>query len=133
MPQFDANARSRISKTVRRDERALRNPTGPRGRYTDTRSPLRAFELLEALTQWSGDIVQAAVKTWNPALNGGNGGYSVDCGNIIYVADYNEVGHTAGVGGFGMAEMHGRENEPRWVGVIIDLCCPDDEQGVCGV
>ena len=129
--QFDSNAMGRVSKTVRRDERALRNARGHRARYTDTRSPLAMFELLEALDQFSGDVVQAARKTWDPSANGGDGGYTVDCTDVIYVADYNAVGHTAGIGGFGVAEMHGRQNEPQWVGVIIDLCCPGDEQGVC--
>ena len=129
--QFDSNAMGRVSKTVRRSERAVRNPQTDRARYTDTRSPLRMFELLEDLVQWSGDVVQAAVKTWDPSAKGGDGGYTVNCNDIIYVADYNGVGHTAGIGGFGVAEMHGRQNEPQWVGTIIDLCCPGDEQGIC--
>lgn len=92
---------------------------------------LQMFELLESLNQFSGDIVLAARKFWNPSADSGNGGYIVDCDDTFYVADYNEVGHTAGAGGFGTAEMHVRDNAPTEVGVILDLCCPGDEQGSC--
>lgn len=95
--------------------------------------PLVKFELLEDLAQWSGDVVRAARKTWDPSADGGDGGYTVDCDDVIYVADYNEVGHNADAGGYGVAEMHERDNEPKWVGTIIDLCCPGDEQGNCGL
>lgn len=131
MPQFDAKSAGRISRTVRRDERGLRNIRSRRGRYTDKRAPLVKFELLEELIQWSGDVVTAARKTWDPSADGGDGGYTVDCEDVIYVADYNKVGYNADEGGFGVAEMHARENEPQWVGTIIDLCCPGDEQGTC--
>lgn len=131
MPQFDDQSTRRIAKSVRYTERQVRNDRTRRGRYTDKRAPLVKFELLEALDQWSGDVVEAARKTWDPSADGGDGGYTVDCNDTLYVADYNDVGHTAGVGGFGVAEMHARANEPQWVGTIIDLCCPGDEQGEC--
>ncbi len=89
------------------------------------------FELLEELTQFSGDIVDAARKTWDPTANGGDGGFTVDCDDIIKVGDLNEVGHFAGVNGFGRGIMEERENAPYWVCVIDDLCCPGDEQGEC--
>lgn len=130
MPQFDRKSTERISKTVRREERRLRNIRARRARYTDKRQKLVMFELLQALTQWSGDVVQAARKTWDPSADGGAGGYTVDCSDIIYVADFNKVGHNAGVNGFGAAEMHARA-DGTWVGTIIDLCCPGDEQGTC--
>jgi hypothetical protein len=88
------------------------------------------FELLEDLGQWSGDTVEAARKTWDPEANDGEGGYSVECDDIIYVGDFNEVGHTAGEGGYGTAIMHAREDGVL-VGTIIDLCCPGDEMGTC--
>ena len=90
------------------------------------------FELLEELVQWSGDIVNAARKTWDPTANSGDGGFTVDCDDIIKVGDLNEVGHNAGVNGFGRGVMHERKNDPYWVCVIDDLCCPGDEQGECG-
>lgn len=132
MPQFDQQSNRRISKTVRGWERRKRNERARRARYTDKRAPMVEFELLEDLDQWSGAVVRAARRKWDPSANGGNGGYFVDCDDIIYVADYNEVGHNASAGGYGMAQMRGRDNEPRWVGVIFDLCCPGDEQGECG-
>ena len=133
MPQFDAQSAKRIAKTVRYTERRLRNVSWHRARYTDNRPTLVMFELLENLAQWAPLTapVMAARKTWDPTVNGGDGGYTVDCADIIYVADFNRVGHTANKGGFGAAEMHARVNEPQWVGVIIDLCCPGEEQGAC--
>lgn len=133
MPGFDRQSAKRISRTVRRDERAIRGGPSHRARYTNPRNTLVFFELLEELEQWSTDPVRAARKTWDPSANSGKGGFEVDCEDIVYVGDYNEVGHNAGIGGFGAAEMHGRDNEPEWVGVIIDLCCPDDEQGECEI
>lgn len=132
MPEFDHQSARRISTTVRREERRVRGRQGPRQRWAGKRAPMVEFELLEALNQWSGDIVLAARKLWVPSLNSGDGGYTVDCDDVFYVADFNEVGHNAGVGGFGMAQMRGRDNEPRWVGVIFDLCCLGDEMGGCG-
>lgn len=89
------------------------------------------FELLEELVQWSGDVVRAARKTWDPSADGGKGGLIADCENVIYVGDYNKEGHNADVGGFGKCYMRQRVNSPKWVGVIYDLCCPGDEKGVC--
>lgn len=132
MPGFDKQSAERIAATVKSYESRLRNPRGHRARYAHKRMTLVKFELLEALTQWSGDIVQAARKTWDPTAADGNGGYTVDCDDIVYVADFNEVGHNAGVGGYGAAEMHARQNSPQWVGTIVDLCCPGEEQGSCG-
>ena len=92
------------------------------------------FELRAELVQWSGDIVDAARKTWDPTADGGKGGYTVpDCADTIKVGDLNEIGHNAGVEGYGSGIMHERENEPYWVCVIDDLCCPGDEQGSCDV
>lgn len=133
MADFDTQSIRRVSSTVRGWERRLHNERARQPRFRNKRAPLVEFELLEALAQFSGDIVLAARKLWVPSLNGGDGGFTVDCADTFFVADFNEVGHTAGVGGFGMAQMRGRTSEPRWVGVIFDLCCPGDEQGVCGV
>lgn len=93
--------------------------------------PYVAFELLAPLAQWTGGIVNAARKTWDPTAAGGEGGYTVDCADIIKVGDLNKVGHNAGVGGFGFGIMRERENAPYWVCVIIDLCCLGDEKGEC--
>lgn len=131
MAEFDDQSARRISTTVRREERRVRNQRGRRQRFANKRAPLVKFELLQDLDQWSGDVVQAARKTWDPSADDGNGGYVVDCNDIVFVADYNQVGHTAAAGGFGAAEMHARDNGPKWVGTIIDLCCPGDEKGVC--
>lgn len=130
MPQFDKKSAERISKTVRRDERGRRNGRGHRARYTDKRAPLVKFELLEDLVQWSGETVEAARKSWDPSADSGKGGYTVDCDDVVLVADFNEVGHEADVGAFGAAEMHARA-DGTWVGTIIDLCCRGDEQGSC--
>lgn len=127
---FDGQSQRRISRTVLDTESRRKNARSRRGRWGSKRSPLVMFELLEALTQFSGDVVQAARKTWDPRANSGAGGYTVDCSDIILVGDFNETGHAAGKNGFGVAEMHGRE-DGTLVGVIIDLCCPDDEQGSC--
>lgn len=90
------------------------------------------FELLQELVQWNGpNVVNAARKTWDPSANEGKGGYTVDCDDVVLVADFNEVGHTAGDGGFGVAVMQRREDGTP-VGTIIDLCCPTEEQGGCG-
>jgi len=86
------------------------------------------FMLMENLEQFSGDKVKAAIKVWNPS---GDGGYDYDCDNYIYVADRNEVGHEANVGGFGMCKMMPIENDPGVIGVIFDLCCRGDEMGAC--
>ena len=96
----------------------------------DDSSEIVMFELLEDLGQWSGDTVEAARKTWDPSANDGDGGYTVDCTDIIYVGDFNEVGHVAGDGGNGACIMHPREDGTE-VGTIIDLCCPGDETGTC--
>ncbi len=130
MPQFDTKSAGRISKTVQREERRLRNLPSRRARYTDKHPQLLKFELLQALDKFSGDVVQAARKTWSPSADSGAGGYTVDCDDIVLVADFNETGWEAGVGGFGAAEMHARE-DGTLVGTIIDLCCPGDERGVC--
>jgi len=131
MPQFDDRSAKRIAKTVQGWERRKRNERPRHPKFANKRAPLVAFELLEAYTQWSLVPVRAARRNWSRSANDGDGGYVTDCADIIYVCDYNLVGHTAGVGGYGMAEMHARDNEPTWVGVIIDLCCPGDEQGEC--
>ena len=54
-----------------------------------------------------------------------------DCDDTIYVSDYNEEGYHAGAGATGKCYMRQRENSPKWVGVIFDLCCDGDEQGTC--
>lgn len=130
MPQFDNKSVARISKTVQTVERRLRNIRSQRGRYTDKHAQLLKFELLQALDKFSIVVVQAARKNWDPTANSGAGGYVVDCDDIVLVADFNETGWEAGVGGFGVAEMHAREDGVL-VGTIIDLCCPGDEQGEC--
>ena len=132
MVQFDAKSAGRISKSVRYTERQTRNIRSQRGRWHGREPQIVMFELLEALAQWSGDVVTAARKNWDPGTANGVGGYIVDCDDVILVADFNEVGHNAGNGGFGTAIMHARA-DGTLVGTIIDLCCPGDEQGVCGV
>ena len=93
------------------------------------------FELLEELEQWSGDIVEAAPRTWDPTANGGNGGFTVRCDTPIMVGDLAEIGHNAGIKGYGWGIMQETENEQwngtHWVCVIHDLCCRGDEQGTC--
>ncbi len=93
---------------------------------------IRNFELKEALGQFTDDEVDAYPRYWNPSLNGGWGRLVTQCSdNLIFkVADKNEEGHTAGVGGTGKCHMYQSDNGP--IGVIFDLCCPGDEQGTCG-
>ncbi len=138
-PEFHEGERPSAGKLNRLSDMASQN-LDPQSAYQDVTGMAQAlpypgprlvmFELLEDLAQFTGDLVDAAVKTWDPTANGGDGGYTVDCADIIKVADFNEVGHWAGDGGFGVAEMHVNGNGIR-AGTIIDLCCPGDEKGVC--
>lgn len=96
----------------------------------DDGGDLVRFELLEALVQWSGDRVTAARKVWDPTAAEGEGDYVVDCDDTFLVADLNEVGHNAGVNGYGVCEMVVK-GDGTPIGSILDLCCPGDEQGTC--
>lgn len=130
MAQFDDQSIKRISRTVRGWERRQKNGPSRRGRWQNKPGKIVFFELLEALTQWSGSYVSAARRYWDPAASYGNGGWVTDCDDTLIVADLNAVGHTAGAGGLGCAVMNARE-DGTLVGTIIDLCCPGDEQGEC--
>lgn len=101
--------------------------------FLDQGPPRVYFELQEVLSQFAAspdNIVDAWQKTWDPTANSGTGGF-LTCGNTIRVGDLNEVGHEAGIGGYGSGTMHPTEADPYWVCVIDDLCCPGDEQGSC--
>lgn len=91
------------------------------------------FELLQTLAKFPNPIVPvlAAYRNWVTTLNNNHGGWETDCDDTFLVADYNEVGYEANVGGFGVASLHLRAREPRTVGTITDLCCPGDEKGTC--
>jgi hypothetical protein len=92
--------------------------------------PSRVYFTLDAeLEQFTGDIVDATEKIWDPTAESGDGGFT--CGGTIQVGDLNYVGHTAAAGGEGSGIMHEREKDPYWVCVIDDLCCPGDEQSKC--
>lgn len=97
----------------------------------DHGTPVVEFELLEDYAQFSDTPVDAAVKTWSRSANSGEGGFSVDCTHVIPVCDFNKEGHTADANGFGKCYMRQRDVEPKWAGVIFDLCCPGEEQGAC--
>lgn len=90
--------------------------------------PARVYFTLEAeLTQFTGIIVDATQKIWDPTADGG-----FTCStNTIKVGDLNYVGHNAAAGGEGSGIMYERENDPYWVCVIDDLCCPGEEQDKC--
>jgi len=91
---------------------------------------IRAFELKEELTQFSGAKVQAYWRKWDPSANNGMGGFvgSPDC-EVFYVADLREVGYVGVPGAKGAAEMRMGDDGP--IGVICDLCCPGDEMPEC--
>lgn len=129
MPQFDDKSIARISRTVRGWEARLKSQRQHRGRWQGGNTRVVFFELLETLTQWSGTVVQAARREWDPN-EGTYGAWVTDCTDIILVGDLNNVGHNAGVGGFGCAVLNAR-SDGTLIGTIIDLCCPGDEKGVC--
>lgn len=97
--------------------------------FLDQGPPRVYFELQSPILQFESNIVDAWQKTWDPSDSGGDGGFTF-CGNTIKVGDLNEVGHEAGIGGYGSGVMYPRLNDPYWVCVIDDLCCPGDEQGL---
>jgi hypothetical protein len=102
--------------------------------FMDTSDAYVYFELKSAYTQFSVTPVAAWIKIWDPSKNSGNGGFTT-CGDEIYVADMNKVGHEAGANGYGSGWMRQCENDQGssgpWICVINDLCCPGDEQGAC--
>ena len=131
MPGFDDQSVRRITRTVREHERRRRNERGHRGRHNNKRQRPVYFELLAALTQWSGDFVLAARRTLDMSQNSGRGALVTDCDDTLLVADLNDVGHTAGVGGLGKGWQY-RASTGELIVIIDDLCCPGDEQGECG-
>jgi len=130
MPGFDDQSVRRISRTVREHERRRRNERGQRGRYNAKRQRPVYFELLAELEQFSGDFVLAARRTLDMSLNSGRGGLVTDCSDTLLVADLNDVGHTAGVGGLGKGWAY-RASTGELIVIIDDLCCPGEEQGTC--
>jgi hypothetical protein len=107
---------------------------GQRGTFVGgnfSQHDVRNFELKDALAQFSDQEVDAYPRYWDPTLHGGWGGFITICDEdlVFKVADWNEEGHTAGIGGRGKCHMYQSNN--GLIGVIFDLCCPGDEQVSC--
>jgi len=130
MPGFDEQSAKRIAKTVVWSERRMRNQRSQRGRYQRSTRYTVAIELAEELTALSGDEVDAYVRNWDPSANSGWGGYVVDCSTTLKVADRRNVGYYGVAGAQGAVEIRLCNNGR--IGVLVDLCCPGDEQSECG-
>ena len=108
----------------------MRNQRSRRARYQGATRYTVAIELAETLTAFSGDEVDAYIRNWDPTANSGWGGYVADCNTTIKVADRRNVGYSGVAGAQGAVEIRLCNNGR--LGVIVDLCCPGDEQSECG-
>jgi hypothetical protein len=88
------------------------------------------IELAEDLDQWATTPVLAYRRCWDPAANGGYGGYVTDCEQQILIADWSQIGYFgyADEGPTGVVELHQADNGR--VGVLTDLRCPIE--CICG-
>jgi hypothetical protein len=87
-------------------------------------------ELAANLPQWSTSPVTAYRRCFDPAANGGNGGYVTDTGQVVNIVDWSQIGYFGYLseGATGVVELHQAANGK--VGVLTDLRCPNE--CVCG-